>query len=257
MDKVARADSGRSSCILAANAGNTSLKLGLFVAGRARWRRVFPNDALDRLGAQVPDLLAGGPEPEALLLGSVRPATRPALEALAGQLSLSLRVVDRAALGVENLTREPERVGLDRLLNARAAIARGAAEWVVLDCGTAITCDRVTADGRFLGGAIAPGADLAARALDQGTALLPYVGLREVDAVVGHDTESALAAGLYWGFRGLVGKLVDRAREEAGQPLRVLITGGDGALLMAELGDAQYVEDLTLEGIAVHHAHDL
>ncbi len=238
-------------CILAANAGNTALKLGLFDDRQLLWRRSIANAKLDAAAVALPE---DAPAPVLLLSGSVRPATEPALQALADALSLPLAFVDRARLRVDNRTEAPEQVGLDRLLNARAAIAREARAWIVIDCGTAITCDLVSADGRFMGGAIAPGAGLSARALHEGAALLPEVGLRCIDGALGRNTDDALTAGLYWGFRGLVGRLAARVAEASSAPTRVLITGGDGALLGEEfMPDALYVRDLTLEGIAAYH----
>ncbi len=236
--------------MLAANAGNTALKLGLFEDGQLIWRQVIPNSELDAGLIALPD----SPRPELLLSGSVRPASQAAVEALADQQELRALTVDRTQLRVVNRTEAPERVGLDRLLNARAALARDSVEWLVLDCGTAITCDRVSAAGEFVGGAIAPGAGLSARALHEGTALLPHVELGTSASVVGRNTEEALAAGLYWGFRGMIGKLAARMCEEAGEALQILITGGDGELLATELPNALFVADLTLEGILAYHA---
>lgn len=248
--------SGAPAALLAANVGNTATKLGLIVGRELVWRLRAPHGGLLAAFEAARGALPAA-RPERLVSGSVRPDVAAELDALAARLSVPHQGVDRRRLAVLNRTRAPERVGIDRLLNARAALERGRCEWLLIDCGTAITVDRVSEDGAFLGGAIAPGAGLAGRALHEGTALLPPVTLQRVSHALGRDTDEALSAGLYWGFRGLVRGLVDALRREAEGPLRLLVTGGDGALLGGDLGpESEQAPDLTLEGIGAYAAHD-
>src|SRR5205807_1116 len=104
----------------------------------------------------------------------------------------------------------PERVGIDRLLNAVAAKDRikRSVPLLLIDAGTAITVDRVNADGVFEGGAILPGLRLMAQALHDHTALLPRVVIADVPTVPGRDTESAIQAGVYWAAAGGIKALV-------------------------------------------------
>ncbi len=132
--------------------------------------------------------------------------------------------------------REPERVGRDRLFAARAARELVRESCLVLDAGSALTVDAllVEADGRarFLGGAIAPGPALLARALASGTARLPEVQPFPNPRAVGRDTREALESGVALGFAGAARELVQRIGAEAGLVATPLVlTGGARAFL--------------------------
>jgi type III pantothenate kinase len=140
------------------------------------------------------------------------------------------RVLLQPPCGLENRCRQPERVGADRLYAARGAADLCGGACVVVDAGTALTVDAVAAEGAlrvFLGGAIAPGPELLATALAQGTARLPRVLPRPGARALGRVTEDAIEAGIVVGFRGAARRLVEEISAEAdldGAP--VLLTGG-------------------------------
>jgi type III pantothenate kinase len=171
-----------------------------------------------------------------------RPQDRLTLLA-AGDLPLEVRVP------------RPDMVGVDRLLDALAANAlRGPGRpAVVIDVGTAITVDLVSAEGAFLGGAILPGIAMSARALHEFTDLLPLLDLSELAApppALGTETAAALRAGLFWGavggVRELIGQLAGPQRPQ------VILTGGASPAVAELLGpSAQLVPHLTLAGIAL------
>ncbi|MEX1024261.1 MAG: type III pantothenate kinase [Planctomycetota bacterium] len=127
---------------------------------------------------------------------------------------------------------EPASVGHDRLFAAAGALLERPAA-VVVDVGTALTVD-AAGDGAFLGGAIAPGAELGARALHDHAALLPAIEPEPTRRALGGDTRSALQAGIVLGLRGAASALVARAAQEAGFDLDVpvVLTGGARALLL-------------------------
>ena len=151
----------------------------------------------------------------------------------------------------------PDRVGIDRLLDAVAANrlrAKGEGA-VVVDLGTAITVDLIDGQGVFLGGAIMPGIATSARAMHEFTDLLPLVEmwkLGEPPAPLGTATIPAMQAGLYWGAVGGVRELVERLGAHLGSRPRLFLSGGAApsvARLLAE--HAEYVPHLTLAGIAL------
>jgi type III pantothenate kinase len=151
----------------------------------------------------------------------------------------------------------PDMVGIDRLLAALAANRLRAADRaaVVVDLGSAITVDLLSADGVFCGGAILPGIDMSARAMHQFTDLLPLLDMRalnEPPAVIGTSTVEAMTSGLYWGAIGGIRELVSRIRANLGSEPDVFLTGG-AAAGVAELIDekARYVPNLILAGIAL------
>ena len=141
---------------------------------------------------------------------------------------------------VRNRTRRPESVGADRLAQASAAWRRTGGACVVVGMGTAITVDVVDARGNFLGGLIAPGLRMMARALHRETALLPEVEPVRVRSPLGRDTEGAIRAGISAAAEGLIRRALE------GRPGRVFGTGGD-APLFRDLFDV-LAPDLALDG---------
>ncbi|KPJ72667.1 MAG: hypothetical protein AMS14_07395, partial [Planctomycetes bacterium DG_20] len=150
--------------------------------------------------------------------------------------------------------REPDRVGVDRLLAALAAYRRTGGACIVVDCGTAVTVDAVDSGGVFLGGAIFPGREMMARALAEGTAQLPHVrGSAAPESVLGKSTEEAILAGLVRGTAGALESLVAAAMMEVGLHARVVVTGGDAAVPESPVlrRKSQVVPDLVLEGLVM------
>ena len=147
----------------------------------------------------------------------------------------------------------PEHVGVDRLLAALSAFRRAGGACIVVDAGTVLTVDAVSADGGFQGGAIFPGLEMIARALAEGTALLPRVDLPSEAPLVGKNTREAISAGLVHGVRGAVAALVEGARETVGREAAVFLTGGDAALLAPHLPAVlrEVVPNLVLEGLVI------
>src|SRR5690606_5988205 len=155
---------------------------------------------------------------------------------------------------------EPQRVGLDRLVNAVAAnhLRSSQRSAIVIDVGSAITVDLIRADGVFVGGAILPGIGMAARALHEFTDLLPLsemTELREAPEALGKNTTAALKSGLFWGAVGAMRELIARLATHAQQP-EVFLTGGAApgvARYLAGPGEEppRHVPHLTLAGIAL------
>jgi len=143
---------------------------------------------------------------------------------------------------VRNRARHPETVGADRLAQASAAWSRCKGNCVVVSMGTAITIDVVNRKGEFVGGLIAPGLRLMARALHDHTALLPEVEPTRMRTPLGRHTRDAIRAGISFAAEGLIRGSLTRHRG------RVFGTGGD-APLYEELFDV-LVPDLALEGVA-------
>ena len=156
---------------------------------------------------------------------------------------------------------EPERVGIDRLLASLAANrirARDRAA-IVVDSGSAMTVDLVSADGAFCGGAILPGIAMAARALDEQTDALPRVALAAHQAPpppLGTSTVAAIESGLFWGAVGAIRELVHQLSASLAAPPDVLLTGGAlpriaGELAAGENWNVRHVPHLVLAGIAL------
>ena len=154
------------------------------------------------------------------------------------------------------LVRHPERVGADRLLCALGARELFGAPCITVGAGTAITVDLVDAEGRFAGGAIAPGFGLAARALHEAAARLPLVDPQPPPGPVGRDTEEAIRSGVEAFCCGGAAALVSAMAAEpgAGGHPTVVLTGGDAGRLTAALrpcaGRFEVVPDLIFHGMS-------
>jgi type III pantothenate kinase len=145
----------------------------------------------------------------------------------------------------------PREVGADRLVNAVAAYERVGDTCVVVDFGTAITYDAVSAAGEYLGGIITPGAEISIDALYERAAKLPKVELAEPRALIGKSTVEAIRSGIVYGFAGQVEGIVARLRRELGATITVIATGGLAGVLVPFIRETiDEVDDfLTLTGL--------
>jgi type III pantothenate kinase len=206
--------------LLTGDLGNSRCKLRLWSADRTRLA-AKDFDSRAGIGAEVAAWLAGMPRADAFAVCGV------ASVELEEELLRTLGSAVRPDPGLRVECREPERVGRDRLFAARGALEITSAGAIVVDAGTALTVDAARGDGVFLGGAIAPGPALLARALADGTARLPKIVPRGKGPALGRDTEEALQAGVVHGFRGAARELVDRIFEESElASVPILLTGG-------------------------------
>ncbi|HUZ85219.1 MAG TPA: type III pantothenate kinase, partial [Gaiellales bacterium] len=144
----------------------------------------------------------------------------------------------------------PHEVGPDRVANAAAAFARHGGPCVVVDFGTAINFDAVSAAGEFVGGAIAPGLQVSVDALRDRAARLQKVELRAPERAIGTNTDTNMQSGAVFGCAGQVDGLVRRFRAELGGEPTVIATGGMAGLVAPHCETVQHVEPfLTLEGL--------
>ncbi|MHB8780702.1 MAG: type III pantothenate kinase [Candidatus Geothermincolia bacterium] len=122
----------------------------------------------------------------------------------------------------------PTELGPDRIANAIGAFERygEGKPLIVVDFGTATTCDAISANGAYLGGAIAPGIEISSRALFTKAARLAKVELHEPTSVIGKNSIASLQAGIIYGFAGQVDRLVEMMTEELGGDSTVIATGG-------------------------------
>jgi type III pantothenate kinase len=122
----------------------------------------------------------------------------------------------------------PAEIGPDRIANAVGAIEQygDGKALIVVDFGTATTCDAISAQGEYLGGAIAPGIEISTRALFVKAARLAKVELQAPTSVIGKNTIAGVQAGIIYGFAGQVDRLVELMEGELGGDCTVVATGG-------------------------------
>ena len=148
--------------------------------------------------------------------------------------------------------RNPEKVGIDRVLNAIAAYRLVKNDVIVVDVGSAITFDVVSNTGEFLGGVIAPGIKMCADALHTQTGQLPLVKVKKVENVLGKDTEEAMIAGIYWGSVGTVNIVLEKLFDQLKSKPDVIATGGDAELIAESINYiTKVIPHLTLDGIRI------
>lgn len=254
--------------LLTIDVGNSRAKFGLFDGGAGG---AAPLPACDRMLAVAHGEPVPWHELESWLPASSRDASRvvaatvyPAgLERLISQWPaqgwLPPDVIDRAALLPLAVRLEhPDRVGIDRLLNAVAvnALRPAGRPAVIVSAGTATTVDRIAPDGTFEGGAILPGMELGAKSLHQHTALLPQIEVQDLSGdqvpALGTNTPSAIRSGLLYGQVGAIRELVSRLSPPESEPALVIFTGGAGHVLAPLLGNgARFEPDLVLRGLAL------
>ena len=186
--------------------------------------------------------------PQIVIANVAGPAFQAALESALPRRALQWVKASSQACGVTNLYSPPQQLGADRwaILVATRAITQDAC--VVASFGTALTVDMLAADGRFLGGVIAPGLHLMRTALAQAT--------HAVQPPLGHftrfptNTADALETGLVYAVLGVLAKVTSEFEAQTQCAVRCILTGGDAHFIAPYLTSAAQVEDnLVLEGL--------
>jgi len=245
--------------LLALDIGNTNVTVGVFDGEKlkATWRIA---SGVHRMPDEYASVLLNLLSLERILVASVREAVLcsvvPSLEAtfislLERYFGITPLVVGVGVkTGVKLATENPREVGADRVVNAAAAQRLYGGPVIVIDFGTATTFDAVSREGDYLGGAIAPGIDIAAEALFLRTAKLPQVELTRPKNAIGRSTVSAMQSGIIFGYIGLVEGIVARIRKELGGEARTVATGGYAETIARETPVIEIVNpDLTLIGL--------
>lgn len=248
------------SVLLAIDVGNTQTQLGSFHDGElaGHWR--FQTRA-GATGDELAHRISGFLELEGHSLGqvdavcvsSVVPPLGTEYERLTARyteaecLLVGPGVKTGMAIRIEN----PYEVGADRLVNSVAAYDRFGEACVVVDFGTGINFDAVSAAGDYLGGAIAPGLEISLTALAERAARIPRIDLAEPAAAIGRSSRAAIQSGVIYGFAGLVDGVARRIAAELGSA-RFLATGGLAAAIVPFSETIDEVDDLlTLKGLRI------
>lgn len=233
--------------VLAIDAGNSRIKWGY--ADDQGWVR---RDALDtaraaELGAALKDL----PAPANIVVANVAGETvRAAIARALAQFDVAPHWVQgRAAqCGVKSGYADPVQLGPDRWAGLIAAWRRHGAACVVVNAGTTMTVDALSAEGVFLGGVIVPGLELMREALARGTAQLH---LRAGEFCYFPDnTGDAIVSGALNALAGAVERMHGYMIETGqGVPLVVLAGGGAAALQARLTVKSELTDNLVLDGL--------
>lgn len=255
--------------LLAIDVGNSHTVIGLFAASRLRrqWRvGTYRGATVDELAARLQALFdmekVTFGQVSGVVIACVVPPLAATWEEFSGRfLGLELNVKplvvsNRLACGIKVACQQPAEVGADRLVNAAAAWRRHQSALIVVDFGTAITLDCISAAGEYLGGTISPGVAISLDALNSRTAKLPRVDIATPpERAIGGNTVEAIRSGILYGYAGLIDGLIRRlAADMAPAQPRVLATGGLAALIAPHTTLIDEIDpQLTLEGLRLIH----
>jgi type III pantothenate kinase len=242
--------------LLAVDVGNTNTVLGLFTGEELvrSWRITTHARATgDEMALTFRGLLDEQPEITGLVLCSTVPSVlhelRPMLSSFFDEIPVVI-VEPGTKTGVPILTDNPKEVGADRIVNTLAAHQQFGGPCIVVDFGTSTNLDVVSAQGEFLGGALAPGIDISLEALSAKAAQLRKVEVVRPRSPIGKNTVEALQSGAVFGFAGQVDGLVDRIIEEIGPVTAVVATGGLASVVIGESETITHHDPhLTLTGL--------
>jgi type III pantothenate kinase len=244
--------------LLVVDVGNTQTHLGTYDGAELvqHWRFATVRESTaDELGVALRNLLALRGLSFADLQASIVSATVPQLRAewtaTAGRYlgHEMLLVGPGLRTGMPIRYDNPREIGPDRLVNAVAGYDRAGGACVIVDFGTAVTHDVVSAGGEYLGGVIFPGIEISLEALAERAAALPRIDLGPPRALIGKTTVDAIRAGTLYGFAGMVDGIVDRLHAELGE-FRTLATGGLAGAVVPHCRSIDEADDLlTLHGL--------
>jgi type III pantothenate kinase len=250
--------------LLAIDVGNTQTHIGAFDEEDLveHWRfATDPTDTADQLTVRIASLLALSDislgDIRSSIAASVVPRLNPEYASMSERrlggpcVTVGPGVKTGMAVRLDN----PHELGADRLVNAVAAYDRFGDVCAVVDFGTAITFDAISADGEYLGGVIGPGIQISMEALTARAARLPNVDLAEPSGVIGRTTQASLQSGMVYGFAGAIDAIATRIQRELGQNVSFVATGGMAASITPFCDMVDEIDDLlTLTGLRLVHA---
>lgn len=247
--------------LLAVVINNTQIKIGLYRDAELlhHWRVATDREkTADEYAMLLRSLFASAgrslDEVGGVAVSSVVPPLLDTVERLSRSYlgTTPLVVGPGIRTGMRILYENPKEVGADRICNAVAAYAKFGGPAIVVDLGTATTFSVISAEGDFLGGAIAPGIGISVDALAEHAAQLYRVELVKPKTAIGRSTGSAMQSGILFGFVGQVEEILHRMQEELGAPAVTIATGGWADLVVKECRSVRHHEPLLgLEGLRI------
>jgi type III pantothenate kinase len=243
--------------LLCIDIGNTNTVLATFEGDRLvhSWRiKTDAHSTGDELGLLYRGLLASDAvEITGVCACSTVPAALRSLRSMLARYYASvptLIVEPGVKTGVQLAIDNPKEVGTDRVVNTLAAFTIFGGPSIVVDVGTTMTFDVISGKGEFLGGAFTPGIEISFDALASRAAQLRKVEAAKPRSVIGRNTVECLQAGMYFGYAGLVDRIVDRMTEELGPVKAVIATGGLAPVVIDECRTITHHEPMiTLIGL--------
>ncbi len=208
--------------LLTLDVGNTNTVLGFFRGAElvAHWRLTTARDqTVDEYGILTRELFTLAGIDPASVSGVIISSVVPPLNSTLMEMSeryfrvKALFIEPGVKTGMPVLYDNPQEVGADRIVNAVAAFTKYGGPCIVVDFGTAINFDVVSARGEYMGGVLAPGIGISAEALFSRAARLFRVEIKDPGKIIGTNTMQSLQSGLYYGYADMVDGIVDAHQE--------------------------------------------
>ena len=202
--------------------GNSLVKLAVFEKGVLVAQRSARYPSASDFEALLQGRRAGR-----AIVESTRGDADEIVELVRGYADRVLEFTPQTPVPIGNAYRTPETLGRDRLAApVGATVLYPGRNVLIVDFGTAVTIDLVTADGTFRGGCISPGMRIRFRALHDYTARLPLCSATEREKLLGGSTDGAIRQGVMNSIAFEIEGYMTRMREKI-DDLCVIFTGGD------------------------------